>query len=188
MSYYLNLGKSPESFQEREALIKKIIAHELYLDSLQITSIQRRVISFLIHSKNYSIDDFEINKLFKIDLGNITFEALADILIKERDRSVVVVKCVTNSLDSWERYAMAFCRVADREQIPIAIVTDGESLRIIDSVSGSVVDGIINLFPEKGEIGQFIKKQTIKKLPASKIELEKRIVYAFEGIKCPMDK
>ena len=66
------------------------------------------------------------------------------------------------------------------------MVTDGEHVKIIDIMKGAVVgDSMKSLFNRQDalKIMEDFKKV---QYPEKKIERERRIIYAFEGIKCPV--
>jgi hypothetical protein len=88
-------------------------------------------------------------------------------------------------MESWERYVIAFARAVKDYQIPYALVTDGENVRVIDVITGSLLsDSIQRLFTKQDAIN---KMKDFKKIPypSNRLEKAKRIIYAFEGIKCP---
>ena len=85
-------------------------------------------------------------------------------------------------MESWERYILAFARVADDYQIPYATVTDGETARIFDVDTGSVIGESIESIFTKDEALQRLKNVEKITYSPQKREREKRILYAFEGI------
>jgi hypothetical protein len=89
-----------------------------------------------------------------------------------------------NSLESWERHSIAFCRVADQYWIPFAIVTDGENLRILDSTDGRLVAEGLDSILSKKDAEEIVKKMSFDFYPSDKSEKEKRILYAFDAIRC----
>ncbi len=179
------LDKQPNSPNERKQLLGKLLENEAYLDNLEISNIQRRIIEFLLCKKGYHSEDIEVNKIFKVKLRDVCFDASADIIIKIKDKNIIFVKCVTNSLDSWERYAIAFCRIVDA-QIPFAMITDGETVRLLNTLNGSVTDGKIDLVLSRSEVEGIIHETIFQSFSQERKEMEKRIIYAFEGIKCPV--
>ena len=186
MSLYVMLEKMPDSPEERKQLIAKHFEYEEYLDSLHLTHIQRKVIEFLLSSKGYCTEDIEANCEFPVKLNDLNFTASADMIIKIEDKRLIFVKCATNSLDSWERFSIAFCRAVDSYQIPYALITNGETAKLLNTIDNSLIEGGIELIPSRDEAGQIMLETTFQSCPAERKEKEKRIIYAFEGIKCPI--
>lgn len=188
MSYYVTLDKSPKSPEERKQLLAKFIEHEAYLDSLEISNIQRKIIEFLLYHKGYQNRDIEVNKIFTIELEDESFNTYADLVINLNNKKIIFIKCVSSSIDSWERYSIAFCRAADDFQIPYAIITDGETVKFINIHTAFVLEGGLELIPSRDEGENNIKETTFTPYPEKRKRIEKRIIYAFEGIKCPVKK
>ncbi len=184
MSFYVKLEKMPDSPDERKKLIEKQFEYEKHLDSLELTYIQRKVAEFLLCRKGYSPQDIETNKEFSIGLQDFDFTATADLIVKPDDKRFIFVKCAVNSLDSWERVSAAFCRVIDSYQIPYAFITDGENAKLLNTADGSVTDGNIDIIPSRNEAESMLSKTSFQSYPEDRKEKEKRIIYAFEGIKC----
>jgi hypothetical protein len=67
-------------------------------------------------------------------------------------------------------------------------VTDGENFRIYDVISGSLMPEFTKGLFNRQEALNLMKDFKKIPCPANRQEKEKRIVYAFEGIKCPTNK
>lgn len=99
-----------------------------------------------------------------------------------------MILCRPTAIESWERYIISFAKVIKDYQIPYAVVTDGENAQIIDVLAGKLIgESLDKLFNRQEALN---KMKDFKKIPcpANRVEKEKRIVYAFEGIKCPSEK
>src|SRR5271169_2122217 len=113
MSTYIPLGKAPESPEERASLLAKKVQTEDNIAGLHLTQVQQRMIDYLISHKGYSVDDLEINRDFTVQLPECSFIVRADIVLRIKSERFLMVKCVMNSIESWERHSVAFGRVAD---------------------------------------------------------------------------
>ncbi|MEW6117002.1 MAG: type I restriction enzyme HsdR N-terminal domain-containing protein [Nitrospirota bacterium] len=184
MSQYYHLGKIPTSPEHRKALLGEKIEMEEQAAGLQLTQVQRRVYDFLLSRKRYAAGDMELNKEFKLDLPDISFCVTADFVLKIGDRSCIVIKCVMSSMESWERHSIAFCRVVEPYQIPYAVVTDSEHARVLDAIDGKIIAEGMDAIPDKDEAVRLFKDATFTPYPAERAEREKRILFAFEAIKC----
>lgn len=184
MSTYIPLGKIPASPEERKYLLASRVAMEDHLSNLELTQVQRRVIEFLMAQKGYANDDIETNMDFRVDLPEASFNAKTDIVLKIDGRRFCIIKCVMSSLESWERHSIAFGRVVESYQIPYAIVTDSESARILDVVGGKLIADGLDAIPSKDYARKIIQQTVFSPYPQERAEKEKRILYAFDAIKC----
>jgi len=178
----IQLSKTPESPEERKKLIGDIIKEEEELFAQSIGYIQRLVIEKLINC-GYKLSDMEINKGYEVIVSEKEkFVTSVDILLVIEGKTVFAIKCTPASIDSWERFMLAFCRVVEPYQIPFAMVTDGKEGRIIDVLTGEVKESMD--IPSKEELLKVLPD--IKFIPYSEERLpkERRILYAFDAIKC----
>ncbi len=184
MSTYVALGKAPESPEERALLLAKKAQMEEYMANLQLTQAQKRMVEFLISGKGYVENDLEINQDFTFELPGCSFVVRADIIVRIKGKRLITVKCVMSSMESWERHAVAFGRVADVYQIPYAVITDSEDARMIATADGSLVSQGLDAIPSRQEAERMQGETTFNTFPSERVEKEKRILYAFEAIKC----
>lgn len=184
MSVYIPLGKIPASAEERKKILKDKISKEEALLNTELNFIQKRVVDFLTSHKGYLPDDIKINVSFKIDLPDISFIATADIIIQISGKNFCLIKCVMNSMESWERHSVAFCRAANDYCIPFAIITDGDNSKMLNSFNGSVISEGLESIPSRKEAEEIIKNMDFIPYPLERLEKEKRILYAFDAIRC----
>jgi len=185
MSTYITLGKAPESPEERAALLAKKVQMEEYMAGLQLTQAQKRMVDFLVSRKGYSENELEVNQDFTFELPECTFVVRADIIVKIKGKRLFTVKCAMSSMESWERHSVAFGRVADVYQIPYAVITDSEDARIIATADGTLVAQGLDAVPSRQEAERLLGETTFNTFPPERLEKEKRILYAFEAVKCP---
>ncbi|MCL5236407.1 MAG: type I restriction enzyme HsdR N-terminal domain-containing protein [Nitrospirae bacterium] len=157
---------------------------EDYLNNLELTHVQRRVVDFLISQKGYAREDIEANREFTVEMQDTSFKAKADIALKVDGVTFMIFTCVMNSMESWERHSLAFCRVVESCQIPYAAVTDGETVRMLDVVKGGAVPAALDSIPSKQAALRIIKETSLCPYSEERREKEKRILYAFDAIKC----
>ncbi len=121
-------------------------------------------------------------------MGDYEITVHIDFVVNLPTASFMVIQCSSSSLEAWERYVISFARVIKDYQIPYAVVTDGEDAQIIDVLAGRLIgESLDKLFNRQEALN---KMKDFKKIPCpvNRLEKEKRIVYAFEGIKCPTTK
>ena len=184
-----NAKKSEVAFlNDREKLIKERIKQEEQIETVQLGGIKQMVLEFLIRKKHFKPEEIETNPEFRLPLGDSEITVHIDFVVNLPTASFMVIQCSSSSLEAWERYVISFARVIKEYQIPYAVVTDGEDAQIIDVLTGRLIGkSLIELFNRKDALN---KMKDLKKIPCpvNRLEKEKRIVYAFEGIKCPTTK
>lgn len=187
MSEYIYLGNIPSSPEERQRLLAEREAREALAARAQLTQVQQRVLELLTGQKGYALEDIEVNKEFTVEVPEGSFSAATDFILLSGDKRFMAITCIMSSPESWERRTVAFCRVAGPCQIPWAVVTDSESARMLNALTGTVLsegsEGM-EVIPSKEEAARLVIGTAFVPYPSERAEREKRILYAFEAIKC----
>ena len=170
---------------DREKKVKEKVEQEDKRESMQLHGIKQFVWDILTREKNFLEEEIRVDPVFPLLLKDGDAKVSIDFVIRLPAACFMVIRCASVSMESWDRYVVSFARVIMDYQVPYAVVTDGETARVIDVLSGTFTDTPIhNLFTREEAMK---KLETFKKIPypPEKIEKTKRILYAFEGIKCP---
>jgi hypothetical protein len=95
-----------------------------------------------------------------------------------------VIKCAAGSLSSRERQAVAAARLLDSPPVPISVVADPENAEVLDVATGKVIGEGFGAIPIKEHMGRMLATIDVKPLSPERIEKEKRILLAFDAIRC----
>jgi hypothetical protein len=176
------------AMNDREKLIEQRIKEEEEIETMQLSGIKQAVWEFLIKEKQFKPGEIKTDPEFRLTLGDREIKVSIDFVLSLSSASFMIIQCSSSSLEAWERYVSAFARVVKDYQIPYAVVTDGEKARIIDVLSAKIIGESLAQLLNREEAMD--KMKDFKKIPcpANRLEKEKRIVYAFESIKCPTVK
>lgn len=153
-------------------------------ERFQIEAVRTEMLKFLLEHKGYDLEDIERDKEFKVSVPGCEDTVSTDFIISLGGKRFVAVKCAAASVDSRERHIISFARVVDEYQIPFAFVTDGENTRLIDTLKGKVISEDIHSMPSRGEALSRMKDMKFVPYPSDKLEKEKRILLAFETVRC----
>jgi hypothetical protein len=174
--------------EEREKLIQEKIAEKDTIERMQTLGVRYLIHEILTKEKGFYPEDIQANPQFQIRLSTCEAAVGIDFVITYDETIFMVIRCVSSGVEPWERYAIAFARAITDYQIPYAAVTDGKKCKIFDSVSGSLIKNSIEEFFTRQEAVSLMKNFQKIPCPENRLEKEKRIIYAFEGIKCTPDK
>jgi hypothetical protein len=176
------------AMNDRKKLIEELIKADEQLEIMQVGGIKQKVWEFLIKEKQFNPEEIETDPEFRLTLTDCEITVRTDFVVNLSSASFMVIQCKSIAIESWERYVTSFARVIKDYQIPYAVVTDGENARIIDVHAGKLIGKSLSELFNRQEVMN--KMKDFKKIPCpvNRLEREKRIVYAFEGIKCPTVK
>lgn len=164
-----------------EKILKKEEAAERTLDTI------REILREILVLKGYSKEDIEEDKVFDIEINGEKTPVSVDFIIKIKGIRLMVIKCSPGALDSRQRHIVSFARVVDSYQIPFAVATDGLKALIFDTVTGRLIREGLDSIPTKIEAEKMITSIDLVPFPLERLEREKRVLLAFEAIRCTQE-
>ncbi|MBI4685467.1 MAG: type I restriction enzyme HsdR N-terminal domain-containing protein [Nitrospirae bacterium] len=179
--------KLPEGFDNRGKAIESLIQKEFEAAESELSIIKEGIEKFLLNNKGYLSDEVEKNAKFELVVGDEKAMSCADFIIKLNNRRLMLIKCFVGALASRERQVIACARLIDSYQIPFAIVTDGNHAEVLDTLTGKVIREGIEKIPSREELLMLMEQVELKELSPNRIEKEKRILLAFDAIKCSIN-
>lgn len=99
---------------------------------------RQKVERLLVEQKGFQPGDVEVDAEIAFEIDGRPYRSTVDLVVSPdggRTR-FMVVKCVAGSLGSREREVVSAARLLDCFQIPLAVVSDGESAVVLDTLSG----------------------------------------------------
>jgi hypothetical protein len=178
-------GSGDEQDQSaREAKIREILQEELQ-DGEDLANDARKMIAFLLREKKgYSPEEVRKGLAFEVQLGQEVFWSSADFLVSVDGRMGMIIKCAAGSLDSRERQAVAAARVIVSPPVPVAVVADPVTAVVLEVAGGKVIGEGFGAIPTKEQLREILSGKMPQTLDAKRLEKEKRILLAFDAIKC----
>ncbi|NTW57778.1 MAG: hypothetical protein HGB21_05715 [Nitrospirae bacterium] len=178
-------GSGDEQGQSaREAKIREILQEELQ-DGEDLANDARKMIAYLLREKKgYLPEDVRKGLAFEVTLGQEVFWSSADFIVSVEGRMGMVIKCAAGSLDSRERQAVAAARVIASPPVPVAVVADPVTAEVLDVATGKVTGEGFGAIPTKEQLREILSEKMPQTLDAKRLEKEKRILLAFDAIKC----
>jgi hypothetical protein len=172
----------------REEKIRQLLAQEIE-DGENLAAEARKMIEYLLlEKKGYQPEEIRKGVAFEVRLGQETVWSSADFVVTVDGRMGMLIKCAAGSLSSRERQAIAAARVISSPPVPIAVVADPETAEVLDTATGKVTGEGFGAIPVREQLGKILAGSELKPLSPERIEKEKRILLAFDAIKCCVPK
>jgi len=169
---------------QREKKIFAIIEQEME-DGAHLAAAARKMMYFLLlEKKGYAAEEVERNVIFTLKLGEETAQSSVDFLVTLDGKKAMVIKCSAGSLDSRERQAIAAARLLAVPPVPFTVVADPEHAEFLDTATGKVIGEGFGAVPVREELLKLLATIDPKPLAAERVEKEKRILLAFDAIRC----
>ncbi len=173
-----------DEFVTREKKILSILEQEIE-DGEEMTAAVRHIAErLLLGEKGYVPADVRKNSVFDVTLGPETVKSNVDFLVVVNDRNAMVIKCAPGSLGSRERHVIAAARVLGSLPVPVAVVMDPMSALVLDTMTGKVTGEGFDAIPTREQLNAMVAGRELRPLAPEKLEREKRVLLAFDAIKC----
>ncbi|MEJ2315121.1 MAG: type I restriction enzyme HsdR N-terminal domain-containing protein [Nitrospirota bacterium] len=176
------------SERQREELAAEKARTMDEIERLQTETVRGEMLRFLTEHRGYAPGDIERDKEFRVGVAGCEETVSTDFIIKLQDKRFMAIKCAAGAVDSRERHIISLARVVDEYQIPYCLVTDGENTRVIDTMRGEIISEDLYSVPRKEEAVELLQKTKLSPYSPEKLEREKRILLAFEAVRCPNAK
>lgn len=173
-----------DEFVVREKKVLSILEQEIE-DGESLAVEARKMIAYLlVEKKGYLPEDIEKKVVIEVKLGQETAYSSVDFLVSVEGKKAMIIKCAAGSLSSRERQAVAAARLLGSPPVPIAVVADPMNAEVLDVATGKVMGEGFGAIPIKDQVIQILSKTELKPLSLERLEKEKRILLAFDAIRC----
>jgi len=149
---------------------------------------RQKIARFLVIEKGYDKADIKPRHQLIVSAGSRKGKLWVDFLISVEHRTAMMVKYAPGSLVTRYRSTLAMSRLVDTAQIPVVVVTNGETADIMDGKTGKVTASGFEGIPSRNDLANHATRSVSVPVSAERAEMEARIVYAceIEG-SCPCD-
>jgi len=149
---------------------------------------RQKIARFLVEEKGYTKADIAPRKSLVVAAGPRKGQLKVDFTIAVDGRTAMVIKYAPGSLVTRHRPTLAISRLVAPHQVPVVVVTNGESAYILDGVSGALTAAGFDGIPSRKILARQLDGMDFEPVPDDRREMEARIVYAFEiEGSCPCD-
>jgi hypothetical protein len=144
---------------------------------------RQAVAQFLVNEKGYSKDDIAVDVKIEMTIGGAPYRSRVDLLVMAGDGNlrVMAIKCAAGSIGSREREILAAARLLEDFQIPFAVVSDGRSAIVLDTVSGKKKGEGMDAIPSKESVIGMLTSYERVGLSPERLEREKLIFRTYDS-------
>jgi hypothetical protein len=175
---------SDKESETRDQKIRQLLAQELD-DGENLAAEARKLVEYLLlEKKGYAAGDVRKGVAFEVKLAGEAAWSTADFLVSVGGKQAMLIKCAAGSLDSRERQAVAAARVIASPPLPVAVVADPTTAEVLDVATGKVVGEGFGAIPVKDQLLEIAAAARTLEIDPKRLEREKRILLAFDAIKC----
>lgn len=137
---------------------------------------------FLVEDKGYLKEDIEVDTDISITVAGEPYHSQVDLVVSADAGKTrfLVIKCAAGSLASREREIVAAARLLDEYQIPCAVVSDGKTAIVLDTLTGKKTGEGLAAIPSKQQAIKWLESYTPPAFPGDRREREKLIFRTYD--------
>jgi hypothetical protein len=134
----------------------------------------------LVQQKDFDRQDVEVDVDIELSIDGQPYRSQIDLVVCIGAIRYMLIKCAAGSLGSREREALAAARLLETYQIPYAVVSDGKTATVLDTISGKKTAEGLEAIPSKKEAQQQLSTLNLLPLPEKRIQGEKLIFRTYD--------
>ncbi len=135
---------------------------------------------YLVRQKQFHVGDILVNLPITVTIATETYRSRVDLAVRINERIVMVVKCAAGSLESRQREIIAAARLLTSYQIPLSVVTDGQTAFVYDTVNGKKIGTGIEAIPHRKEAVRLAEATDFIPYPENRREREAIIFRSYD--------
>lgn len=137
---------------------------------------------FLVDVKGYARHDIEVGVPIHLDMGQEAYDSRLDLVVNLHGRRFMVIKCAPGSLASREREVIAAARLVDRYQLPLAVVSDGRTALVWDSVTGRQIGQGLAAIPSPAQAEAWLTPENLQPLEETRRLRQQLIFRSYDSM------
>ena len=142
---------------------------------------RQAVARYLVKDKGFAKADIEVDLEIAFDVAGEPYRGQVDLVVsigKDRIR-YMAIKCAPGSLGSCEREILAAARLLAQYQIPLSVVSDGNTAIVLDTLTGEKIGEGLEAIPSKRKSLEKLNAFTLQPYPQERVARERLIFRTY---------
>jgi hypothetical protein len=136
----------------------------------------------LVEEKGYKKEEIEVDVPIVLEMGEQPYRSHLDLVVRVTGWRYMVIKCAAGSLASREREVISAARLLDLYQIPLAVVSDGRTAIIWDTISGRSKGQGLAAIPDRRQAQQTFNPLRLLPLAESRRARQQLIFRSYDSM------
>ncbi len=151
-------------------------------------NIRQKMLRFLLEEKGFLKEDIHLDRQIRYEIDGTEMVSLVDISIELCGRTMMVWKCASGSVVSRERQIIASSRLLEDYLVPLAVVTNGRDLELLDTATERLKGEGFDCLPDRKELARVAEGFLPRPTKKDKLANEQRVLYTYDAIACPSNR
>lgn len=149
---------------------------------------RQQLAQLLVAQKGYFKTDIHPRKSILVSAGKSRARMPLDFEVTVSTVIGMIIKYGPGSIVTRCRPALALSRMVAPYQVPVVVVTNGETAEILEGGSGKTISEGLDTIPSRARLEEIVADADLSEISRKRYEMESRILYAFEiDGACPCD-
>jgi len=141
---------------------------------------RQKIERFLVEKKGFEKKDIEADADIHLTIDGTAYRSQIDLVVSVEGIQAMAIKAAAGSLDSWKREIISAARLLARHQLPISVVSDGNTAIVIDTLTGADIGSGLQSIPSKDKVRTMMHSAGIHPLPQERVNREMLIFRTYD--------
>jgi len=142
---------------------------------------RQAVARFLVDTKGFDKQDIERDADIAFEIDGTPYRSELDLVVSVEGRRFMAIKCAAGSLDSREREILSASRILEPYPLPVAVVSDGKTAVVYDTVSGKKTGEGLDAIPSRSEARSLTATPANNVFSPDRLRREKLIFRSYDA-------
>lgn len=143
---------------------------------------RQAVEKYLYAHLQYPFSSIGVDVPLSLEVSGEPFHTHLDLVITIGEKPFMVIKCAAGSLESREKEVITAARIMDALPAPFAVVSDGKTAVVYDTVGRKKVGEGLDQIPAYAAAREFLKTYAPAPIPPDRREREKIIFKSYDSM------
>jgi len=149
---------------------------------------RQKLARLLIHNKGYTASEVIPRNELIVRAGEKQAVIRVDLIVNLSEKIGMIIRYGPGSLVTRHRPALAMSRLVSSYRVPVAVVTNGEDVDVLNALSGKLMGTGFDAIPHRARLKDIMAESDFSPVSKKQAEMESRIVYCYEiDGSCPCD-
>lgn len=141
---------------------------------------RQQIERYLVERKGFDKADIEVDADIHLTVDGVFYRSQIDLIASVGGKRFMAIKSAAGSLDSWKREIVSAARLLDQYQLPISVVSDGNTAIVIDTVTGDEIGWDMQAIPSKEKARALMKSARLQPVPRKRLRKEMLIFRSYD--------
>jgi hypothetical protein len=141
---------------------------------------RQQIERFLVEKKGFDKTDIEVDSDIHLTIDGDDYRSHIDLVVSVEGTRTMAIKSAAGSLDSWKREIISAARLLARHQLPVAVVSDGTTAIVIDTITGTDIGFGMEAIPSKEKVQTLINRSGLHPLSQERLRKEMLIFRTYD--------